>query len=355
MPKPKIDLTEQPVSAAIAITNGILKNLDLADIELDPITDVRTGPPDKDEPKEIDQLARSMYEDGQIEPIVVRPKPDAPGKYLLIAGRRRLSGGKLIEEQLTAKWPIQAMVVERDDEQAWSAAVQENVKRKNFSDIQFARICIAARDRRGWTTDPAWTKHVAEYLHVSRTTVSQKVKLLELPDKVQAKVHSGAMAADAAFVYAKTLEGNREEVLGDAQVLAEEEAKAKRAKTPSGSVKASKDQKAAAKGPQPAAASKAGAKEPPAKVQKKHILAAARKHDALSVDKPRTRGEILELFTELTGPSFPAPMVAFAETFLDKWVTGQLKRNDSLIAKWHAVAELVEKGMKKGASGKKAA
>jgi len=343
MPKPKIDLRD-PVTAAADAPEGMLRQLALDQITLDPITDVRSGPEPKDEPVAIDLLARSMYENGQWQPIVVRP--DGKDNYRLMMGRRRLRAAKLIESNTKAKWPILALVVERSDDAAWEGALAENINRRNFSDIQFAHICLEVRKRKGLEEAADWTKHVADFLHVSRATVSEKVKLLDLPEKIQAKVHAGSLSADAAFTYADTHADKRDAVLADAENLAEEEAKTKRAQKGPSAKGSPTTGKGAAKKPTPQSASGKATPEKPTKVAKKHILAAARKHEALEGVKPRTRTEILNFFEELTGPAYPEPMVAFAATLRDKWATGETG-DRALINRWNVISELVEKSMRK--------
>jgi len=343
MPKPKIDLRD-PVTATAAAPEGVLRQIALDQITLDPITDVRTGPEPKDEPVAIDLLARSMYENGQLQPIVVRP--DGPNRYRLILGHRRFRAANLIESNTKANWPILALVVERSDDAAWEGALSENIQRRNFSDIQFAHICLDVRKRKGLDGEKDWTKHVADFLHVSRATVSEKVKLLDLPEKIQARVHAGTLAADAAFAYKDTREDARDVVLADAENLAEEEAKTKRAQKAASAKGSSTTGKGASKKSTPISGPAKGTPDKPAKVAKKHILAAARKHEALDGAKPRTRTEILNFFEELTGPAYPEPMVAFATTLRDKWATGEVS-DRTLINRWNTISELVEKSMKK--------
>lgn len=357
MPKPKIDLSN---SSAIVIPKGVLKQLRADQIELDPVTDVRKGVPPKDEAEALDELARGMYDVGQIQPVFARPKPGKSDVYLLIAGRRRLAAAKLIEKNTGSEWPLQVLVAEMTDDEAWEAALAENIQRRNFSDIEFALNCIEVRDRKKLEGAKDWTKGVADFLHVSRATVLKKTQLLSLPTDLQAKVHAGVMRTDAAYAYLDTAESERAKVLADAQALADRELKVKEAKRAAPGKPASTHGKKGAEAASDAQTPGTG-KKMVARVQKKHIVAAARKNEALDADKPRTRAEILEYFSELTGPAFPAPMVLWAQIFLERWAPGQLRKNTVLTNQWHAIAALVEAGMRKSSgsahkkTGKKAA
>lgn len=358
MPKPKIDLSN---ASSVVVPKGELQTITPDQIYLDPVTDVRKGSPPKDEADELDELARGMYSVGQLQPILCRRGTGKSALFSIIAGRRRVAAAKLIEAKTSIPWPLQALIVEMSDDEAWEAALAENIHRRNFSDIEFAQNCMNVRDRKGLTNSKDWTKGVATFLGVSRATVLKKTQLLLLPVELQAKVHAGTLKTDAAYAYMSTTPADRAKVLADAEELAENEMQAKQAKQASADKKSGATPAKQAKGAaSDAAEPKAGSKKDVAKVQKKHIVAAARKNDALEADKPRTRTEILEYFSELTGPAFPAPMVQFAQIFLERWVTGQLKKNTVLTNQWHVIGALVESGMRKSTgtpkkSGKKAA
>jgi ParB/RepB/Spo0J family partition protein len=348
MPKPKIDLTN---NFATVLPRGELKALLLSQIELDPVTDVRLHSPYTDESEQLENLAKSMFEEGQAQPIIVRPSA-VPDKYLLVAGRRRFNAGKLIEKNVAkTSWPIQALIVsDLDDDRARIMAITENVQRQNFSDIEFAKICLDMRQRLGLETAKDWTKTVADKLSVSRATVTQKLLLLDLTPDEQKLLHEHGVSADTATAYLRLTDDTvaRKKILADAESIATAESAQKRGKKPT-TEKAATTQGKASKNAASDAPSPATGKPEKVKILKKHIVAAARKNEAVDVDKPRTRGEIMEYFLELTGPAFPAPMVLFAQTFIERWATGQLRKNTVLTNQWHAIAALVEAGSRKAA------
>lgn len=329
---------ESAETPSVESTAQILKQLALDEIELDPVTDVRPGPVPKDEAAKIDALAKSMYEQGQAQPIVVRPGEN--GKYKLIAGRRRLAAKKLIADKTGEPVTIDSLIRESSDDEAWSLSIQENLQRRQFSPIELAQNIMDVKKRKGLDGED-WTKHVAEFLHVSRATVSQHAKLLELPADIRMKVHKGDLSAQSAFDLYAVDEGKREQVLKDAEKLADKEAKESKSRVNGNGNGNGK--------------SEAGESEEKGKVKRKHVLDAARANDALAQYKPRTRNELIGFFEEILESTDPYPeaIQQFASTFVKKWATGQVG-DKSLRNKLDAISEMIEKPAK-GRAAKKVA
>ena len=81
------------------------------------------------------KLARSIKIDGLYNPIVVRPSPAAPGRYILVQGKNRLfATKKVLKEQF-----IRATVIkDMDAAEAELAAVVENIWRNPLNKAQLA-------------------------------------------------------------------------------------------------------------------------------------------------------------------------------------------------------------------------
>lgn len=323
MPKP----TMEPISSitGTAAQEGMLVQLALDQITLDPNTDVRTGPTAKDEAAKIDALARSMYEQGQLQPVVVRPN-GKEGTYLLVAGRRRYAAKQVIASRTNEAVTIDALVVSKTDEEAWAASLQENLQRRQFSPIELAHNIVEIRKRKRWDGED-WSKHVADFLHVSRATVTQHAKLLDLPADIRSKVHKGDLSAQSAFDLYSVEESKRAQVLADAEKLAEEEAVEEAAKPRKG--------KAEAKGKQTEETEKA-------KIKHRHVLEAARKSDALTQVKPLTRGEILAFFQGILDSTDPYPdaIIEFCKTLVNRWASGYIG-DRALMNKLHVIVDMI--------------
>ena len=110
--------------------------LDTADIDPSFIPDRMLGEKDSH-----DRLVASIRDHGQQVPILVRPHPEAPGRYQVAFGHRRL---KAIQE---LKLPINAVVRGLSDEQLVVAQGQENNERQDLTYIEKARFANRLQER----------------------------------------------------------------------------------------------------------------------------------------------------------------------------------------------------------------
>ena len=127
------------------------------------------------DPAEIAALAASIKQHGVLQPIIVRAVGD---RYQLIAGERRLRAS--IEAQVH---DIVARVMVLDDRKVSELAMVENLQREDLNAIEKA---IAFKDylhRYGGTQE-----ELAGRLGLDRSTLSNLIRLLELPEEVQQAV-----------------------------------------------------------------------------------------------------------------------------------------------------------------------
>jgi len=333
MPKAIIETT-----ATVPVPDGVLLSLSLDQIVLDPITDVRVGATPKDEERQIELLAKSIHEHGQLQPVVVRAN-GTDGKYQLIAGRRRFAALQLVAEKAEPR-PIRAILVEKSDEEAFASAVQENIRRRDFSPIEFANLVLTVKERIG-ANGKDWTSKVADFLSVSRATITQSQKLLTLPKKTQDDVNSGRITQAAAIQLADIESPVQQEQVAQ---VAKEMAKAEAAAAPKKAKGVSKDQDGANNGKK---AAKNAGNEVPDRVSERHIAKAIKEVAADTKLKSRTRNDILDFFTEINSESgYADVMVEFAQTLATKWLPGKIT-NRVLLNRWDAISELVDLAAKK--------
>jgi len=126
-------------------------------------------------------LAESVKAQGLIQPVVVRPR--LQGGYELIAGERRWRAARAAG--LTA---IPTVVREADDRDTLLLALVENVAREDLSAIEEARAYAVLLDEFGLSLG-----EVAERVGKAKSTVSNRVRLLELPDDVLALVEADGL------------------------------------------------------------------------------------------------------------------------------------------------------------------
>jgi len=129
---------------------------------------------------ELESLADSINEHGMLQPIVVRRCGE---RYQLVAGERRLRAA--IKAGLAQ---VAVQVREVDDRQAAELAIVENLQRKDLNALEKGASFQQYLERYGCTQE-----ELAARLKIDRSTVANLIRLLELPDEVQAALRAGAI------------------------------------------------------------------------------------------------------------------------------------------------------------------
>jgi len=127
---------------------------------------------------QIDELAENIRTHGLLQPIIVRQVGD---RYQVVAGERRLRAA------VKAGWEnIPAIVREADDRQMAELAIVENLHRKDLNPLEKAASFQRYLEEYGCTHE-----ELAQRLNITRSTVANMVRLLELPPKVQQALREG--------------------------------------------------------------------------------------------------------------------------------------------------------------------
>jgi ParB family chromosome partitioning protein len=119
-------------------------------------------------------LAESVRSQGVVQPVVVRPR--AAGGYELIAGERRWRAARD-----AGVGQVPAVIREADDRDSLLLGLVENVARENLSPVEEARAFAVLMDEFGLALG-----EVADRVGKSKPAVSNRVRLLELPEDVLA-------------------------------------------------------------------------------------------------------------------------------------------------------------------------
>lgn len=150
-----------------------------------PIEDVHPSP---DQPRKVfeetalDELARSIKQDGVLQPLVVRSgAPD--GGFFLIAGERRWRAA-----QRAGLHEVPVVVREASPTQAFEWAIVENVQRADLNPIEEAEAYQHLAELTGYTQE-----RLAERVGRDRATVANTMRLLKLPAPVRTMVSDGAL------------------------------------------------------------------------------------------------------------------------------------------------------------------
>jgi ParB family chromosome partitioning protein len=121
---------------------------------------------------EIGALAESLATHGLLQPVIVRRVDD---RYQLVAGERRLRAAA------KAGWAdVPVHVREADDREVAELAIVENMQRKDLNALEKAASFQRYLEQYGGTQE-----ELAGRLKIDRSTVSNLIRLLELPGSVQ--------------------------------------------------------------------------------------------------------------------------------------------------------------------------
>jgi ParB family chromosome partitioning protein len=153
----------------------------LAQLPVDAIRPNPRQPRRRFEPEATAGLASSIREQGLLQPVVVRPRPE--GGYELIAGERRWRAAR--EAGVTT---LPALVREADDRDTLLLALVENVAREQLSPVEEARAYAALVDEFELSLG-----EVAARVGRSKPAVSNRLRLLELPEEVLWMVARGEL------------------------------------------------------------------------------------------------------------------------------------------------------------------
>ncbi|MBL8567151.1 MAG: ParB/RepB/Spo0J family partition protein [Hyphomicrobiaceae bacterium] len=151
---------------------------------------------------ELTELADSIRVKGLVQPILARPDRDGGQGYEIVAGERRWRAA-----QKAGLHTVPVIVRELDDREVLELAIIENVQRSDLNAIEEAAGYRDLVERFGYSQE-----QLAEIIGKSRSHLANTMRLLKLPETVQAMVESGKLSAG----HARALIGR-----DDAAVLAE--------------------------------------------------------------------------------------------------------------------------------------
>lgn len=156
-----------------------------------PIESLRPNP---DQPRRrfddaaLAELAQSIREKGILQPLIVRPVPGQPDHYEIVAGERRWRAA-----QRAGLHQVPVLVRAFNDTEVLEIGIIENIQREGLSALDEAAAYRQLVDRFGHTQDK-----IAEALGKSRSHIANSLRLLTLPDPVQAMLGDGRLSAGHA-------------------------------------------------------------------------------------------------------------------------------------------------------------
>lgn len=133
------------------------------------------------EDSSIEDLANSIRENGLIQPVTVR---ETYFGYQLIAGERRFRACQLLGWE-----KIQCIIVDASEVESAKLALIENVQREDLSAIEEAAGYREILDLTGMTQI-----ELAEQVGKSQSAIANKLRLLNLDEKVQEALRTGQIS-----------------------------------------------------------------------------------------------------------------------------------------------------------------
>jgi ParB family transcriptional regulator, chromosome partitioning protein len=183
-----------PTSGAIpgesAKYQGCTRIKSALSIQVDRIVPDPNQPRKEFEAESLRQLADSLRDRGQLQPIRVRWDA-AMERWVIIAGERRWRAATLAE--LPAIAAVEAARPLTDDEILEEQLI-ENCVREDLRPIEQARAYKALIDSRGISQ-----RQLAEKLRIAQATVAKALALLTLPEEIQASVDASEIGPTEAY------------------------------------------------------------------------------------------------------------------------------------------------------------
>ncbi len=149
--------------------------------------------PNPDQPRRdfssesLESLAASLREKGVLQPLIVRPRPEA-GTFEIVAGERRWRAAQIAQIH-----DVPVIIRDFNDVEVLEVAIIENIQRADLNALEEATALRQLMDRFGHTQEK-----LGEALSKSRSYIANLLRLLSLPDDVQELLRNGALTAGHA-------------------------------------------------------------------------------------------------------------------------------------------------------------
>jgi len=154
-------------------------------ISLNKIKPNRFQPRKKFDKEKLQELADSIKKHGLAQPILVA-NSIVPGEYEIIAGERRFRASKLAGNK-----DIRAIVKPAtDDKQRFDLALIENLQREDLDPVEEAKAFKRLIEEFKHTHED-----IAEIVGKERSVISNALRLLNLPEDIQALITEGKISS----------------------------------------------------------------------------------------------------------------------------------------------------------------
>ena len=138
--------------------------------------------------EQLDELAGSIRQKGIVQPILLRPTPDQPGRFQVVAGERRWRAA-----QIAQLHDIPSVVRDLSDAECYEIALIENIQRQDLSVIDEAQGYANLLEINCYTQD-----QLSKIIGKSRSHIANLLRLLGLPDTVKVLLRDGELTMGQA-------------------------------------------------------------------------------------------------------------------------------------------------------------
>lgn len=167
------------------------------------LIDTNAGQPRKDfDQEKLQELADSIRQHGVVQPILLRQNGE---RYVIVAGERRFRAARLAGLD-----QVPAIVKDLDEAQVMEVALIENLQREDLNPIEEAAAIRFLMQQHDLTQE-----EVSRRLSKSRPAIANSLRLLTLPEPVQAYLRNGKLQAGHARALAGLQDPEAQAVLAD--------------------------------------------------------------------------------------------------------------------------------------------
>ena len=131
----------------------------------------------------LEQLAKSIKDNGLVQPIILR-KSKNKDDFELIAGERRLRAAQILKLD-----KIPSIVINADDKKAFEIGLIENLQRDDLSPVEEAEGYERLINEFSYTQE-----QLSEVVSKSRSHIANLLRILKLPEKVKKYILDGSLS-----------------------------------------------------------------------------------------------------------------------------------------------------------------
>jgi len=179
----------------------VIKHESVAFVPTEKIRDNALQPRENYDQSKINELMSSIKEQGLLQPLLVRQTQD--GFFEVIAGERRLKAARAI-----AMEEVPVVIKRASNQESLTLALIENIQREELNAIEEGKAFKRLIDDFGLSQDD-----VATAVGKDRSTISNTMRLLRLPEEIQKGVVGGKISMGHARALLSIEDANKQRLL----------------------------------------------------------------------------------------------------------------------------------------------